>query len=542
MWQRGVCIGVWGWCRRALGAAILAVALITHARAWGETRTGPSGAPPQGAGDVPRNLIVLIGDGMGFQQLALLRLLSEALKANVPLPSNIRPPEPPAFVRFVERAQVGVVFPSSDGTIVVDSACAGTAIATGEIVAPRTIGIRRDGSRTESVLQLAERLGRPTGIVSDTRLTHATPASFVAHVSHRSAEREIAAQLLTSGVEVLLSAGSTFFPQPAPAPSRGALTAISSGGQPRPSGLRLGDYALVRDRYSLATAAAPKILGLFAPTEMPDGITEYRHRDSQGRTVPTLREMTRHALRLLGNRERGFFLMVEAGQIDWAGHANDAGWLLYEMIRFDAVLREIMAWMEENPDTLLVVTADHETGSFGFSYTGSPGTPGGKTEYNFGSLEMVGRLLGQTQPLGEILSGQGNGARWLADRLVTHLPFPVGRAAQAAVIEGLAATERGDPPCRGERAGGLLCPFYPDADDYLSGLIARDIGPAQGIVWGTGTHTSSPVGVFAYGAPRFAARFAGTYSQAELGRRLKAVIREEGGPERRVPRPIDATE
>lgn len=487
-------------------------------------------------GRAPRNIILLIGDGMGPQQIALLRLFGQALRAGVPLPEGRTFPRSLALERLLERAATGIAFPEGESALVVDSACAGTALAAGEVVAPGVLGLRRDGSRVETVVEVAERLGMATGLVSDTRITHATPAAFVAQVAQRSSEHEIARQILASNVDVLLSAGRDFFPSPGSRSVPSRLHAVGLGAQVGESpsdGAGMERFHLLHDRRALEAATKTPVLGLFAPDAMPDGITEYASRNDPGRTIPTLTEMTQHALRLLTPSENGFFLMVEAGQIDWAGHANDAGWLLYEMVRFDGALREILDWMTTNPDTLLIVTADHETGSFGFSYRGESGGLSAERakRYDFGSLDVFTKLLAQKRPLRESIKASGSDPDRLRRNLTADLPFIVSPRTVADIVRGLSAVAQKRSPC--DSASAVVCPFYPDSNNYLTALVARELSSQQGIVWGTGTHTSTPVGVYAVGAPHLTARFAGAYPQVEVGRRLKMTLEARQAAHRR---------
>ena len=129
-------------------------------------------------------------------------------------------------------------------------------------------------------------------------------------------------------------------------------------------------YQLAFSKKQLESASSDgKLLGLFAYSGMNDGIRHSQQKDDAARTQPTLREMTLKALDVLSKDPDGFFLMIEGGQIDWAGHNNDAGTMLHEMLKFDEAVEAVYEWVKERDDTMVVITADHETGSFGFSYS-----------------------------------------------------------------------------------------------------------------------------------------------------------------------------
>ncbi len=144
---------------------------------------------------------------------------------------------------------------------------------------------------------------------------------------------------------------------------------------------------------------------------MNDGIVYSNSKNDPTRTQPTLTEMTEKALSLLSKDEDGFFLMVEGGQIDWAGHRNDAGRMLHEMLKFDEAIHSVYEWAKDRDDTLIIVTADHETGSFGFSYSSkdlpAPEKRTGEAfkkydyapNYNFGAFDILDGLYNQKKEL-----------------------------------------------------------------------------------------------------------------------------------------------
>jgi len=244
---------------------------------------------------------------------------------------------------------------------------------------------------------------------------------------------------------------------------------------------------------------------------MEDAFLESSRVSSQ----PSLSEMTAQALRLLSRDPDGFFLMIEAGQIDWAAHANDAGWLLREMLRADQALEAVLTWMGSRTDTLLLVTADHETGGFGFSYHASnippprpfPGATTSseqyKPQYNFVPPTVLKELLLQKAPLGTV-------GKWWSDRLVEdrtsealrkRLRDTIGIALKDEALKPIMAQVpnryylEGHKDLR-EKQWTELCAydaFHPNALNRFSTAISRQLASHYGIVWSTGTHTSTPV-------------------------------------------------
>lgn len=166
--------------------------------------------PPQVTTHKAKNVILLIGDGMGPQQVGLL--LSYARQA----PHGVLASHHTAFDRILNEGRLGLSMTHPDTALVTDSAASATQLATGKMAGSEMIGVDKDGNRQATLIDKAKRLGKATGLVSDTRITHATPAAFAAHQTHRSLETNIAEDLLSTDADVMLSGGlSHFLPQAA---------------------------------------------------------------------------------------------------------------------------------------------------------------------------------------------------------------------------------------------------------------------------------------------------------------------------------------
>lgn len=336
----------------------------------------------------PRNVILIIGDGMGFAQLAAARyqkgeLVLEAMR------------------------HAGFSYTHSHSNFVTDSSAGATALATGCWIVNGVVGIAPDGSQLKNIVEHAEEAGMWTGLVATSRITHATPASMAAHVPSRGNEEAIAEQLAAAGLEVILGGGWDMF-LPAPPPKAPSSTATLPGTQPRfaftsamespaptvsiaadvpligedgnPYGTRKdarnlvsemekGGYRFVRTaaELSLVCRTPVKVLGLFHSGPLP--------RVTQGRS-PSLAAMSLAALRILSRSPKGFFLLIEGSQIDWAGHDNDYEYAVGETADLDTAVGAILRFLEAAGiagETLVVVTADHETG--GLSLCGNPKLP-----------------------------------------------------------------------------------------------------------------------------------------------------------------------
>ncbi|HDP80794.1 MAG TPA: alkaline phosphatase, partial [Spirochaetes bacterium] len=410
------------------------------------------------------------------------------------------------------------------------------------------------------ILEKARRAGKLTALISDTRITHATPASFAAHVPRRSMENKIALQLAREGAHIMLSGGLRhWLPSGAGRPGsplnekyrrllpRGLpLESVRKDDEEPLEIIKRRGYELVFDRKQLERASSGKILGLFSPSGMPDGIRVSATRKDRNRTVPTLGEMTRKALEALSSHDQGFFLMVEAGYIDWAGHHSDAGRMIHEMMVLDEALGVIMRWAAGRNDTLVILTADHETGNFGFSYHGYAIPPavslrgdafrGEKWEpgANYVDPAVLARIYGQKKSFEQILrefdalpanERTAENFRRIFNEAVS---FPISRK-QAEEILATVPNPRYDPGKKKfrDRTVPLIRDF---ADFHLGGaenranLMGRAIASRQGVVWATGTHTATPVLVIAWGPANTAALFAGAYHSTDLNRLMERAL------------------
>jgi alkaline phosphatase len=269
-----------------------------------------------------RNIILCIGDGMGPEHVKAARYYAG---------TNL------FFESFPYQADLET---TSANAAITDSAAAATAMATGLKVNNGVISLRLpgDGGELETLLEYFKQRGKSTGLVATSTITHATPAAFGAHETSRTNTEAIANDYLTqTRPNVLFGGGGQ---------GMTAAAALSAG------------YTVVRDTnglFALDLDTETFVSGQFGNGYMPyeyDGLGE----------LPHLHEMTEVALKLLGNDPDGFFLMVEGSRIDHAGHANDLARNIQETLEFARTVECISDWMGIRTDTLLLVTADHETG------------------------------------------------------------------------------------------------------------------------------------------------------------------------------------
>lgn len=283
----------------------------------------------------PRNVILLIGDGMGHNHVALARHRAVG----------------PAGRLYMERLPVaGWLRTYSANRLVTDSAAASTAMACGVKTDNGRIGTTPDGIAWQSILERARQKGYRTGLVATSTITHATPAGFAAHVDTRAMEIDIAVQMLTCGVDVMFGGGRRYWlPEP---------NGKRADGRSLINEARTAGYQVVYSKDQLAALTPGPVLGLFAD----DAMTTY---DPE----PSPAVMTRTAIDLLSANSGEwfapaprFFLMIEGSQIDWAAHGNDADNVVRQTLLFDLAIKEAIDFACRDKNTLVVITADHETG------------------------------------------------------------------------------------------------------------------------------------------------------------------------------------
>jgi len=316
-----------------------------------------SAAPPGAAGpSVPaavvrrtsraRNVIFMVSDGMSTGTLTLADMAIERRHGRRSW--WCRAWEMPGARRASVRTHAA-------DSLVTDSAAGGSAWGIGRNVANGAVNVLVDGSSVTPIMVRARAVGMRTGLVTTTRITDATPASFIANVRSRSQEQVVAEQLLVRGVDCLLGGGSTYFPKHLLDQRR--------------------DLTLAANVEELTAAAAKegRLLGLFAKGSMSFELD----RDA---STPSLAAMAQCALdRLSDAADRdasGFLLQVEGGRVDHAAHGNDAASLVVDQIAFDDALGVALRFASERDDTLVIVTTDHGNANPGLTLYGLAGDEG----------------------------------------------------------------------------------------------------------------------------------------------------------------------
>ena len=362
--------------------------------------------------DKAKNIIFMVPDGMGISNVTAARIFANGIAGD------------PLYLERLER--IGYQRTYSRNQTITDSAPAASAWACGQKFNDGEICFHGEGeANPPTILELAKKQGKATGLIATSTITHATPAAFGAHVQKRACEYEIARQyVMETQPDVILGGGQNKF----------AASAYSNSCSPINDGdltdraLENG-YTLVKTGSEMSAALSgksKKLLGLFSAEGM---MPECQRQDTPygdpfsddslkctnapvETTEPRLAEMTSTALDILEKDKNGFFLMVEGSQIDWANHANQFEYQLGEMLAFDDAVKTVLDWVNEKPSrkahTLVVVVADHDCG--GFAINGPYGTgrlvTKGKIEPGWTSTQHTG--------VDTIIWSQGPGSERLA--------------------------------------------------------------------------------------------------------------------------------
>lgn len=269
----------------------------------------------------PKNVIMMIGDGMGVAHIYA------GYTAN-------------GGHLFLDNfKQVGFSVTQSSSHYITDSAAGGTALSTGQKTYNGAIGVNTDTIAIKTILEMAEDKGLATGLVSTSAITHATPASYIAHQGSRGSYEDIAADFLKTDIDVFIGGGYKHF---AERKDKRDLTYE----------LKEKGYQVLRNMDEIAKVKSGKLVGL----------TDNEHNDPMPKRIMNLPLSTQTALNILNQNKKGFFVMIEGSQIDWGAHQNDIRYVVKEMLDFDQSVGKALEFAAKDKETLIIVTADHETG------------------------------------------------------------------------------------------------------------------------------------------------------------------------------------
>ena len=410
----------------------------------------------------PRNVILMIADGGGPASFTMARDYLRDRHGSAAL--------------ALDSIQVGSVRTYSTDSRVTDSAAGATAFSTGVKTYNGAIAVDPDKQPLTTLLEAAEQRGMATGLIATSRVTHATPASFAAHVPDRWQENEIASQMMQQNIDLIFGGGRRHF-----------LPSSQKGQREDERNLleeaREDGYQVVTTRRALDRSLQLPVLGLFSMSHMDYEV------DRDTSEEPSLEAMTRRGINLLKERPEGFFLMVEGSRIDHAGHGNDPTAMLHDVLAYNQAVAEVLQFARQNERTLVVSVADHETGGLS---------------------------------LGRNLDGSGVYA-WHPDvlgRVRSSLPVMVSEveegASPAAVLQEYAGI---DTLSNAERT---LLEKRRAENQSLKFAFSEIISRRALIGWTTKGHTGVDVNLYAYGPG--SARFRGHHDNTYLGQVLADLL------------------
>ncbi|RUO37410.1 alkaline phosphatase [Aliidiomarina shirensis] len=417
------------------------------------------------AAEKPKQIILVIADGMGFPYLSAYRYFKDG--RNATMATDI---ESTIFDDYLLGA--ASTYPADD-TLVTDSAAGATALATGVKTYNGAISVDAEGNPIPTIMQRARTQGWQTAAIATTKVTHATPASFFTHAPSRRMEDEIAdqfAEVDENGqpiFDLLLGSGRKHFVREDADGNRVShLRTLNNRG-----------VRVIESYEQLQTQQRLPLIGLFFDDSFPYVIDDEKR----------LEMMTREGLRLLGNNEKPFVLMIEASMVDWCGHANDIACAMHEMAELDELMMFLQEYAEGRDDTQIILTADHSTGGL---------TLGADGDYKFraGDLHRIGRGL---RTMAVDLNNMP-AIDWDA-YIDEYLPFPLSTDHQTALSDVAASTS--------ERRRAEIQEILVDIVRYHTGAG-----------WTTGGHTGEDVPVIAIGP--WSDNFRGTQDHTDIAKKL----------------------
>mgnify|MGYP005812407195 FL=1 len=407
----------------------------------------------------PKNVIYMIGDGMGPAFTTAYRYYKDD-----PTTKEI---ETTVFDTMLKG--MAHTYPD-DHTYVTDSAAGATALSSGHKSYNGAIAVDTSKKPVKTMLEIAKEQGMTTALVATSQINHATPASFAAHNESRRNYDDIANDYIDNKiagklpVDLMLGGGTQYFIRD----DRNLVDEFKK------AGYQYGD-----DIKNLGQITQIPAIGLYAPKGLPFALDENPTR---------LKQLTSKAFDLLdGQNDKGFFVMIEGSQIDWCGHANDIACAMAEMDDFAKSIETAKAYVDNNPDTILVITADHSTGGL---------TIGAHGQYKWGT-DIIKGVKATAGTLTKLLMGSDNlKTVWQAN---TRIEF----------------TTENEIKLKQAKAMG---------EKTLNLAVKSIINDLSFTGWTTGGHTASDVQVFAYG--KNSDDFIGSQNNTDIAKKLISYIKQ----------------
>jgi len=402
----------------------------------------------------PKNIIMVIADGMGPAYTSSYRYFNDD-----PLTEHV---EETVFDRLLVGS--ASTYPARISGVVTDSAAGATALATGFKTYNGAIGLDVNKKSVETVLEFAKKQGKKTGVVVTSQINHATPASYLAHNESRENYNAIADSYLDDGIkaDVYLGGGWKYFLRD----DRNLIDEFKASG-----------FQYI-DNYNALSDLKEKtpVIGLFADKGLPSALD-----DSNSHRLST---MTKVAIQQLENKN-GYFLMVEASQIDWAGHANDIATAMAEMSDLAKTMIYLEDYVKQNPDTLVILTADHSTGGLTVGANG-------KYEWN---PEILRTMESSPVAIAKKISEKTITQNLLTELLkfkVTEKEVKKIQLAKNTAIDKLSTYKQLDKKAKSNTKKPMM-------SQIISGSIKKIIDVRTNTGWTSGGHTGIDVPVHTLG-------------------------------------------
>jgi alkaline phosphatase len=433
----------------------------------------------------PKNIVIVFADGTAATQWNFGSYSSRLLRG-----------QPFATTDVVFREGVlGLMSTHPHGPYVTDSAAAASAMSTGHKVINGAISITPDGKPQRTLLQAAKAAGKRLGLVTTAQIYDATPAAFSINIKSRRDYQSIVAAYLELEPDVLLGGGADFF-LPPPAGKR-------KDGRDLIAAFQAKGHQVVRTPAALNAASGARLLGLFADEEMAFEI------DRDPAAQPSTAEMMAAALKALSQQNtNGFFLLVENENTDTASHMSDAAALMRALWAVDDAVKVALEYQRSHPDTLVIVTGDHETGGFSPTYALK----------DLKTLSSSNRLYAGEPEL-RLLEGVRTSLREARDKL--------GKKPAAAALDQLIATDFPGFQLDADLRQLILerKPLERSLSYVPQSTLGRMVARQTGIYWGTSGHTPEPVAVGAIGPG--AERFRGYQDNTDFGKHLHGFLQSK---------------
>lgn len=422
---------------------------------------------------IPKNIIILFADGTTSSQYEFGRYSSALLRQQSFAVTDV----------VMTKGQYQLMKTESANYFVTDSAAAASAMSTGYKVNNGSISTTPDGKTPPTIMKVAKDKGKRIGLLSTAPIYDASPAAFSVHAASRRDNELIVNQYLELAPDVLMGGGANYF-----------LPSTLAGGK-RQDGKNMIEafqakgYQYISTPNQLNQIKSSKLLGLFAEEDLDYEI------DRNPQETPTLSQMLTGALQVLNkgsskNKNKGFVLFVENENTDSAGHQNDVAALMRDLWAFDDAVKVALEFQRQNPNTLVIVTGDHETGGFSPTYGRKDLAPAGSANYLNVKIEQLKLIERYTMSLNEF------SRKFKAKIKQTSSTTELNAYLNVLLQDNFPGLVLDDDLREKILSQGQL---NPNSNYLPSNILALAIARQTGFYWGSSGHTPAPITVAAIG-------------------------------------------